>query len=68
MTDAEEQTLRGKLTELQQEHRDLDAALVAMAETGVKDQLQLTRIKKRKLQLKDLMTQINDKLLPDIIA
>jgi hypothetical protein len=68
MTDAEEQALRAKLTELQQEHRDLDAALVAMAETGVKDQLQLTRIKKRKLQLKDLMTQINDKLLPDIIA
>jgi hypothetical protein len=68
MTDAEELMLRAKLAELQQEHRDLDAALVAMAETGVTDQLQLTRIKKRKLQLKDLMTQINDKLLPDIIA
>jgi len=68
MTDTEELMLRAKLAELQQEHRDLDAALVAMAETGVTDQLQLTRIKKRKLQLKDLMTQINDKLLPDIIA
>jgi hypothetical protein len=68
MTEAEEQALRVKLAELQQEHRDLDAALLAMAETGVKDQLQLTRLKKRKLQLKDLMTQINDKLLPDIIA
>jgi hypothetical protein len=68
MTEAEEQSLRLKLAELQQEHRDLDSALVAMAETGVKDQLQLTRLKKRKLQLKDLMTQINDKLLPDIIA
>jgi hypothetical protein len=68
MTDAEEQTLRGKLAELQQEHRDLDTAIQAMADTGVNDQLQLSRMKKRKLQLKDLITQINDKLLPDIIA
>lgn len=68
MTDAEEQTLRAKLAELLQEHRDLDAAIQAMADTGVNDQLQLTRMKKRKLQLKDLITQINDKLLPDIIA
>jgi hypothetical protein len=68
MTDAEEQTLRTKLTELQQEHRDLDTAIQAMADMGVNDQLQLSRMKKRKLQLKDLITQINDKLLPDIIA
>jgi hypothetical protein len=39
-----------------------------MADMGVNDQLQLSRMKKRKLQLKDLITQINDKLLPDIIA
>lgn len=68
MTDAEEQALRGKLAEMQQEHRDLDTAIQAMADTGVLDQLQLSRMKKRKLQLKDLITQINDKLLPDIIA
>lgn len=68
MTDAEEQALRAKLAELLQEHRDLDSAIQAMADTGVNDQLQLTRLKKRKLQLKDLITQINDKLLPDIIA
>jgi hypothetical protein len=68
MTDAEEQALRGKLVELMQEHRDLDTAIQAMADTGVNDQLQLSRMKKRKLQLKDLVTQINDKLLPDIIA
>jgi hypothetical protein len=68
MTEAEEQVLRAKLAELQQEHRDLDTAIEAMAETGVNDQLQLTRMKKRKLQLKDLITQINDRLLPDIIA
>lgn len=68
MTEAEEQTLRTKLAELMQEHRDLDTAIQAMADTGVNDQLQLSRMKKRKLQLKDLITQINDKLLPDIIA
>ena len=68
MTEAEEQALRAKLAELEQEHRDLDAAIQAMADTGVNDQLQLTRLKKRKLQLKDLITQINDRLLPDIIA
>lgn len=68
MTEAEEQILRSKLAELMQEHRDLDTAIQAMADTGVNDQLQLSRMKKRKLQLKDLITQINDKLLPDIIA
>ena len=68
MTEAEEQALRAKLVELEQEHRDLDTAIQAMADTGVNDQLQLTRMKKRKLQLKDLVTQINDRLLPDIIA
>ena len=68
MTEAEEQALRLKLAELQQEHRDLDTAIQAMADTGVNDQLQLTRMKKRKLQLKDLATQINAQLLPDIIA
>ena len=68
MTEAEEQALRAKMAELEQEHRDLDTAIQAMADTGVNDQLQLTRMKKRKLQLKDLVTQINDRLLPDIIA
>ena len=68
MTDAEEDALRAKLTALMQEHRDLDAAITAMAEQGVKDQLQVTRLKKRKLQLKDQITAIEDALLPDIIA
>ena len=68
MTDAEEQGLREKLATLMQEHRDLDAAIAAMAEQGVKDQLQITRLKKRKLQLKDQITSIEDALLPDIIA
>lgn len=68
MTEAEEQALRAKLAELMQKHRDLDSAILAMAEQGVKDQLQITRLKKRKLQLKDQITRVEDALLPDIIA
>lgn len=68
MTEAEEQALRDKLAELTQEHRDLDAAIAAMSEAGPADQLRLTRLKKHKLQLKDQISQIEDQLLPDIIA
>jgi hypothetical protein len=68
MTDEEEQTLRARLAQLREEHRDLDAAIAAMAASSVADQLQLTRLKKRKLQLKDQIQQLEDSLLPDIIA
>ncbi|MGH6872582.1 MAG: YdcH family protein [Rhizomicrobium sp.] len=68
MTEAEEHALRARLAELSQEHRDLDAAIAAMTEQGVLDQIQLTRLKKRKLQLRDLIARIEDALLPDIIA
>jgi hypothetical protein len=68
MTDAEEQSLRIALAALIQEHRDLDAAIAAMAEHGARDQLQLTRLKKRKLQLRDQIARIEDQLLPNIIA
>jgi hypothetical protein len=68
MTDAEEQSLRLALAALIQEHRDLDAAISAMAESGTRDQLQLTRLKKRKLQLRDQIARIEDQLLPNIIA
>ncbi len=68
MTDAEEQTLRAELAELTQEHRDLDSAIAALADSGIRDQLQMTRLKKRKLQLKDEIQRIEDALLPDIIA
>ena len=59
---------RAKLAELTQEHRDLDNAIAALSESGGRDQLQMTRLKKRKLQLKDEISKINDQLLPDIIA
>jgi len=68
MTEAEEQALRALLAHLAEEHRDLDAAITAMIESGVRDQLILTRLKKRKLQLKDQIAKIEDTLLPDIIA
>ena len=68
MTEAEEQALRIKLAELVQEHRDLDSAIALMQEAANPDPFQLGRMKKRKLQLKDLIARIENVLLPDIIA
>ncbi len=68
MTDDEEKALREALAHLMEEHRDLDLAIAAMVDSGVRDQLILTRLKKRKLQLKDQIARIEDALLPDIIA
>ena len=64
----DEVAARAKLTQLMQEHRDLDAAIEAMVQAGNPDLLALSRMKKRKLQLKDEITEINNGLLPDIIA
>lgn len=64
----DEVAARAKLTQLTQEHRDLDAAIEAMVATGNPDLLAMSRLKKRKLQLKDEITEINNGLLPDIIA
>lgn len=50
------------------EHRDLDHAIAALADAAVPDQLQLARLKKRKLRLRDEMAWLEDKLVPDIIA
>jgi hypothetical protein len=63
-----EDVLRVKLEALKREHRDLDAAIHALEEKGTADQLTLRRLKKQKLVLKDRMAQIEDRLLPDIIA
>ncbi|MCX7281257.1 MAG: DUF465 domain-containing protein [Alphaproteobacteria bacterium] len=59
---------RAKLTQLTQEDRDLDSAIEAMVRAGNPDLMALARLKKRKLQLKDEITEINNGLLPDIIA
>ena len=66
VTRPDEVAARAKLAALVQEHRDLDAAIEALSATG--DQLALSRLKKRKLQLKDEITEIHNSLLPDIIA
>lgn len=63
-----EQELRKRLELLRTEHRDLDAAITALTDSGSQDQLQIARLKKRKLRLKDQIALIEDTLLPDIIA
>ena len=63
-----EQDLRKRLATLRIEHRDLDAAIDALRTSGSTDQLQIARLKKRKLQLRDQIAAIEDELLPDIIA
>ena len=63
-----EDMLRIRLEVLRREHRDLDAAVHALEETGRPDQLTLRRLKKQKLQLKDQIVKIEDLLIPDIIA
>ena len=60
--------LKKRLELLRSEHRDLDAAIVALSNAGSTDQLQIARLKKRKLRLKDQIAIIEDTLLPDIIA
>ncbi|RYD44167.1 MAG: DUF465 domain-containing protein [Sphingomonadales bacterium] len=57
-----------RLELLRIEHRDLDAAIVALGITPVPDQLQLARLKKRKLRLRDEIAWCEDQLVPDIIA
>jgi hypothetical protein len=64
----EERELRAQLARLHQEHRDLDAAIAALQDSLSADIIQVQRLKKRKLQLRDRITFIDDQLTPDIIA
>lgn len=64
----ESKALREELERLRQEHRDLDEATTAMAASALADPIRLQRLKKRKLALKDRIAEIEDILLPDIIA
>jgi hypothetical protein len=59
---------RRRIIELRVEHRDLDLAIARLAEAGAPDQLQLQRLKKRKLQIKDAITRLEMELVPDIPA
>ncbi len=60
--------LRVKLEVLRQEHRDLDDAIEALQARGSSDMLTIKRLKKQKLMLKDRIVQLQDRILPDIIA
>lgn len=64
----DERELREELVNLRAEHRKLDSEIVALEGNPSADQLLVKRLKKKKLVLKDRITQIEDKLLPDIIA
>ena len=68
MTKDEERELREQLARLQQEHRDLDVAISALQHSPGSDLLQVQRLKKRKLYLRDRISHIEDELTPDIIA
>lgn len=60
--------MRKRLAQLKIEHRDLDAAIAALSAAGTPDQLQIARLKKRKLLLRDQISMLEDYLTPDIIA
>ncbi len=57
-----------RLELLRVEHRDLDAAIAALVDGGAGDQMQVARLKKRKLRLRDEIVALEDALVPDIIA
>ena len=60
--------LHQRLESLRLEHRDLDAAIAALEDNAYVDQLQLRRMKKRKLQLKDAIARLESRLIPDLNA
>lgn len=64
----DEAQVRQRLEAAREEHRDLDAAISALVAAPPADQLRLARLKKRKLRLKDEIAQLEDGLIPDIIA
>lgn len=63
-----EEAMRKRLELLRIEHRDLDTAIAALNTAGATDQLQMARLKKRKLKLRDQISYLEDYLTPDIIA
>jgi len=64
----QEAALRKQLAELQVEHSDLDAAILALGLLPVPDQMMIVRLKRKKLMLRDEIEKIRDQILPDIIA
>lgn len=68
LTEEERQQIEARILALETEHRDLDDIINRVAGDPVQDQLQLRRLKKRKLLLKDLIARLRDRLIPDIVA
>lgn len=66
--DLDVETVKVRIAELKTEHRELDAAIAQLTEQVPADNLELQRLKKRKLALKDIITKLENTLLPDIIA
>ena len=68
ITDDEIESLREVLAELQIEHRDLDEIIHRLSKETLIEELKIKRLKKRKLQLKDQITSLENKIIPDILA
>lgn len=68
LNDEEIVKLRERLFELKQEHRDLDDVIDRLLASPVVEELQLKRFKKRKLKLKDIISKLENTLIPDILA
>lgn len=68
MTELDMEQLRQRLQELRTEHRDLDSAIAELSKNPAVDQLQLRRLKKRKLLLKDAISRLESRLIPDLNA
>jgi hypothetical protein len=68
LSEAERAACHAEIQRLRQEHRDLDTAIAALQAMGPVDQLQVQRLKKRKLVLRDRIGRLEDQLTPDIIA
>ncbi len=68
LTEEERAEIEQRVRELEIEHGDLDDIIDRLAHTPAQDQLQLRRLKKRRLFLKDTLARLRDRLIPDIIA
>ncbi len=68
MDDAERETLQRRLEAFKLEHRDLDDIILRLTQDPMADQLQLIRLKKRKLLMKDMIAKIASQIIPDLEA
>ena len=64
----EVEVIKNKIIAMQVEHHDLDVVITGLSEKPYPDQLQLKRLKKKRLQLKDVITKLKEQLIPDILA